>query len=625
MTPRELEQSIRLLLQQPMADAALREQLEKLAADEISFSGFTWLFGPELYRRNRILFRPFLISRFSSYLILPKWKTEAVRWKGDKAKILEAWLAEVDKNDDADLFRKLYEWKLSEIFDWRKRDARAQQIMTDLLARFGTVATPAQRQTVLRKFDLWFSLDEETACRLYERDPRAAGSFILRRLPSGWLGGDKRKIWSRLLALGDQRKDEDFRWRLYRRQVPLTEWTAECLSLCGSLRDAGELCRALEKRHPEGWGLNLAESFYQIVQKRGRDVFPYVIRHLNQVWRGWLGRGSYGKIADYAREQGWWDLWSALIRACSSGKEFNKQVETLLDNQTPPEEITIERLLALAGASREWNWPGLGITTVHQLEESVALALYNRFPDLLRGAYRLHVQANVWGQNYTKLMTHFISVGDEDMIDHLASRIITRFGRWGNSTKLLEDADRLADYYAALKANEAEFSRRAANVLGRIPAFTIWRYGPLIKENRLARLLFERSAASYLADPSSLADLVEAGEIHVMSLAYRALGLEDNRAKEQAARHLPLLLGTLLRPLQRDTRTLAFGALANAANTKESAQLILGRAKDALNLPDFRYPKERLLGLIASILQRWPELRAEAEQPVVFERGSHGL
>ena len=88
-------------------------------------------------------------------LLLPKWKTQAIRWKADKTKILEAWFAEVDKNDDADLFRRLYEWKLSESFDWRKRDARGQQIMSDVRARFQAAATPAQRQTVLRKFDLW--------------------------------------------------------------------------------------------------------------------------------------------------------------------------------------------------------------------------------------------------------------------------------------------------------------------------------------------------------------------------------------------------------------------------------------------------------------------------------------
>lgn len=620
MTPKELEQRIRGLLPQPLADAALREQLEKLAADEISFSGFTWLFGPELYRRNRILFRPLILSRFSTYMVLPKWKTETIRWKGDKARILEAWLGEVDKNDETDLFRRLFEWKLSEAFDWRKSDARAHQIMVELQTRFAAATTSPQRQTVLRKFELWFSLDEDNACRLYERDHRVVGPFILRRLPSSWLGDNKRKLWHRLIALADAKKDDDFRWRLYRRQVPLSDWTNECLGLCNFTRDGAELCRELEMRHPEGWGINLAESFYQIVQKRGRDVFPYVIRHLGQVWRGWFGRGSYGKMADYARDQGWWDLWSALIRACASPKEFSRQVLQLVENRSLPEKDCVERLLALAGASREWNWPGLGLTSVHQLDESVALALYTRFPELVRGPYKLHVQANIWGETYTKLLDHFIAVGDEEMIDHLASRIVTRSGRWGNASKLLTDAEKLADYYLGLKSDESVFSRRAASVLGRVPAYSIWQYNPLIKENRLARLLFERSASSYLTDPKSMADLVEGAEIHVMSLAYRALGLDDPRAREQAALHLPLLLGTLLRPMQRDTRTLAFGALANAASDVESARLILERARDALNLPDTRYPKEQLLGLIARILQRWSELRGVSEQPLVYER-----
>ncbi|HWQ91046.1 MAG TPA: gliding motility protein [Clostridia bacterium] len=620
MTPKDLEQSVRSLLQRPMADAALREQLEKLAADEVSFSGLTWLFGPELYRRNRILFRPFIISRFSTYMVLPKWKTEAIRWKGDKAKILEAWLAEVDKHDDAELFRRLYEWKLSESFDWRKRDARGQRIMADLQARLRSASTPAQRQTVLRKFDLWFQLDQENACSLYERDARATSAYILRRLPGSWLGGDKRKLWKRLIALAEANKDDDFRWRLYRKQVPLVDWAKESLALCDSIRDSNELCRELEKRHPEGINTNLAEGFFQLAQRRGRDVFPYIIRHLNQVWRSWFARGSYGKMADYAREKGWWDLWSALIRTCSSAREFNKHVLDLVEDRILPEKDVAERLLALAGASREWNWPGLGIATVHQLEESVALALYTRFPDLLRGPFKLHVQANLWGQSYTKLLNHFITIGDEEMIDHLASRIVTRSGRWGNAAKLLEDADRLTDYYAALKTNESAFSRRAANVLGKVPAYSIYQYNALIKGNRLARLLFERSASSYLADPHSLADLVEASEIHVMALAYRALGLNDPRAREQSVAHLPLLIGTLLRPMQRDTRTLAFAALANGASTLESARLILDRAKDALNLPDTRYPKERLLGLIAQLLHRWPELRGANEQPVVYER-----
>ena len=623
MTPKELEQSIRSLIAQPLADAELRERLEKLAATESSFPGFTWLFGPELYRRNRVLFRPFILSRFATYMTLPKWKVELIRWKGDKARILEAWLVESDHNDDADLFRRLYEWKLSERYSWRERDKRGKEICADLAQRFRSASTPARRQSVLRKFDLWFELDEDTACSLYTTDPAAAGPFILRRLPTGWLTGDpKRVLWTKLLQLADQRNDQDFRWKLYRRQMPLADWTRDCLALCEKISDPAELIPQLEKRHPEGWGLNLADGFLQLIQKRGRDIFPYITKHLRQVWAGWLGRGSYGKMADYARAQGWWDFWAALIRACSQPREFNREVLALLEETNLPEAQVVERLLMLAGVSREWNWPGFGLASVHQLEEKVALKFYERFPDLLRGPYKLHIQGHLWGQTYPQLLDRFLQAGDEEMIDLLASRIVTRYGRWGNAQKHLADAEKLSDYYAALKLDENAFSRRAANVLNQVPAFSIYLYNQLIRENRLARLLFERSVSLYLADPRSLADLVEASEIHVMALAYRALGLNDERAREQAAHHLPLLLGTLLRPMHRATRILAFGALANAAATEETARLILERAKDALKLPDARYPKERLLALIAQLLHRWPQLRGPTEQPLIYERAA---
>jgi hypothetical protein len=62
--------------------------------------------------------------------------------------------------------------------------------------------------------------------------------------------------------------------------------------------------------------------------------------------------------------------------------------------------------------------------------------------------------------------------------------------------------------------------------------------------------------------------------------------------------------------------------LANAANSLVAARLILERAKDALNLPDVRYPKEQLLALIAKVIHRWPELRGPREQFVVYERAA---
>ena len=72
----------------------------------------------------------------------------------------------------------------------------------------------------------------------------------------------------------------------------------------------------------------------------------------------------------------------------------------LLESRSLPETQVIKRLMALAGASREWNWPGFGLVTIHQLDEAVALGFYERFPDLLRGPFKLHVQPNIRGTNY---------------------------------------------------------------------------------------------------------------------------------------------------------------------------------------------------------------------------------
>jgi hypothetical protein len=230
----------------------------------------------------------------------------------------------------------------------------------------------------------------------------------------------------------------------------------------------------------------------------------------------------------------------------------------------------------------------------------------------------LHVQVRAWGEHYPKLIERLLKAQDEELLDFHASRLLTR-GNWWGEGKAVAEAERLADYYQKLKDEDSAFSLRAAQVLGQVPAYTIYRYNDLIRKNRLARLLFERSASDYLSDPASMQDLVEASEIHVQALAYRVLALDDERARYIAAHNMELLLGTLLRPLHRTTRALAFHALRNAATTHEIAQRILTRAREAMDLPDRRYPKEELVGLIGQVLHKWPELRSDREKPLVYE------
>ena len=623
MEPKALEKSIRRLLGESWPDEALRTKLETLAETEENFSAFTWLWGPVLYQRNRLLFRPFILGRFGRVLRLKKYRWEYVRWKGVVATALAPWLEEVDRRDDLELFRRLYDWKLSALGTGLVRDRREKTIVAELTRRFRAATTRAARAIVLQKFSTWFTLTEAAAVELYRLDSPLAGPFILRHLPISWLENE-RAFWRELLQAAENLHDEKFRWELYRIQVPREIWEGDALALCEGVRDPVELVRRLEQHHPSSWSRNLGGGLEKILERRGRDVVPYVLRHLTSVRHGIFTGGAYRKLLDLARDRGWWDLWAAVIRVCANFKDFNSEIERLVGDQKLDRAEVARRLAALCGVSRELNFGRFGFAGMHQLDQGTALLLLNHFPELLRSPFLTHLQISPGAGSYSKFIDVLIAKGEDELLDHVAARVATRSSNLWMTRKqsFLDEAERLADYYGALKSDETGFARRAAAVLGRIPAFAIYHYAKLIRDNRLARLLFARSASAYLADPRSVRDLVEGAEIHVMALAYRALAQDDERARVQAADNLMLLLGTLLRPLHRGTRTLAFRALANAATNAENAARILAKAREALDLPDEKYPKEALLGLIAAVLARWPELRGPQEAPVVYRRSA---
>lgn len=610
---REVEALVRALLREPLEDKILRERLEELGR-EPAFSSLTWLWGPELYRRNRVLFRPFILSRFSS---LSSGGWGLVPWKGATGRRLDDWISEADRLDDVELFRRLYLWKHPRFLGldsavWRQ----------DLLVRFRMARTPAARAAVLRKLDVWAQLDEEAALELYRIDPRAAAPFVLRHLPA------KRGLWPRLTAAARERGDEGFAGDLYRHLVTERGWIEDVRRLSSEIPDPAAFCEELRRRHPQGstWELNLGEGFLEILERRGRDGLPYVFQHVRDVQRGWRrSTDFFHRLLELARKRQWIDLWAALIRANATHTELNAEVHRLATDVAalPPAE-TVRRLLALAGVGREWSFRSFGISLARQLEDKTALVLYESHPDLLRGPYKLHLQTASWGSApyFPKLTEAAIAAGDDELVDFLASRMLTRT-HWAYATqsvKPVDEAERLADLYAQMKEADPEaFSRRAVAVLAQVPAYSIWRYNLLIAGNRLARLLFERSAESFLAVPDLLEDLLEAPEIHVQALAYRVVGTDDPRAREIAARRLDLLLATLLRPLHRTTRLLAFESLANAARfSPAAAARVLERAREAMDLPDRHYPKEALVGLIGRVLHAWPELRGPRERPVVW-------
>jgi hypothetical protein len=400
-------------------------------------------------------------------------------------------------------------------------------------------------------------------------------------------------------------------------------WQNDIQQLAAEVIDAGRLNDELRKRHPEGWGLKLSDGILALLNQRGRDVMPYVREKLDTIVGGWWA-SSPEPLLRLARERGWWDLWAAVVRSARDPKVFNRVTSELLKDTHLDDATRGERLRALAGVSREWNWPGLGLAQVHSLADDIATRLYRQYPQLVHGPFKPNV-VPTWWNGTPQLLEAAEDAGDDELIDLLASRYATRAryeASWFPKSKvtILPVAEKLAQSFQALRdRDETAFARRAASILTRIPAFSIYQYDLLLRTNDLARLLFVRSFPAYLTVPDAVRDLIEGSDIHVQMLAYRVLSQDDDRARTLAVELLDILLGTLLRPLHRKTRLAAFAALVNAARSDEmAASRVLRRAREALRLPDKKYPKEQLVGLIAQTLHQWPQLRGPRERPVIY-------
>jgi hypothetical protein len=615
---KHLMRVIEELLDHQADDLRLRDHLEGLRRDP-DLPGLTWFWGPELYRRNRVVFREFILAHLSDIERNPFPGWRRVKWSEHNDR-LQPWLDLARRNRDVWLTRRLLRWKFAGE-GWSLDHAAWCR---ELVHEYQSAPGPAAQGVVLDEFDAWFQLDEPTALALYSANP-ASSSFLLRHLPlrfSFW-GAEKRQMWRRLYEAALDKKDSELAFTLYRRQVDLSEWQRDIEKLADEIANPTKLCDELRKRHPEGWALKLGEGVLSLLRRRGRDVMPYVREKLESVVGGWNASPPEPFI-EMGREEEWWDLWAATVRSVGIPKYFNKEMQRLLDDPDIDDPARVERLKALAGVSREWNWAGIGLARVHMLEDDVAAGLYRRYPQLVHGPFKPNV-VPTWWQGTPKLLDAARKAGDAELVDLLASRYATRAGFDGlfyakQQKALLETAEELASSYQDLRDRDAiGFARRAANILTQVPAYAIHNYDRLMRTNSLARLLFVRSFEAYLALPEAVGDLVEASEVHVQMLAYHVLAHDDDRARKLAVEFLDILLGTLLRPLHRKTRLAAFGALANAARgSPDAAARVHRRARQALRLPDTKYPKEQLVGLIGMVMHRRPELCGPRERITVY-------
>lgn len=585
-------------------DLALRTALESLARRYRGvFPETIARWAPAAWRRDRIRFRPVLLANVTTWNTAP--------WAANRG-ILAAWLAEVEHVRDDELFQRLYVANLG--LEKLHGDACFARMRADLLTRWRAAPDRGARAAILERFDLYFTLDEPTAIALWDAEPDLAREFIATRLPSAYSWRTQQAepvLWKKLWEKAESRDPELF-FTLYRSQVPFARWKADVLRLAAEIADARVLNDELIKRHAAHHRDQIGLVWATMLEQRGRDVIPYVTAHLATVAVGGLPvapsfpPGLYSPpgwraVLDLARAKQWLDLWVQLLAIGGPGAT-DAEVRALIDDRVRADAEIRRRLGLLAAAlGTRGRWQSAA------LSDETATALYARFPDLCRGAFRNQVVAH----EPKKLLAAALAAGDPEIIDLIAASYLLRYWKPAESV-----ASSLVAHYEGLP--DADFARRAGAVLGDAPAFGVWNYSALVRLNPLSHLLFERSPAKFLDDPRVMRDLLESPQIHVQALALRMLAKDDDRARIIAGMCVDLLAPTLLRRLHRRTRILAITALENAATTAQNARVIVGKAREALDLPDDRYPKEAVIGLIGRLIHRWPDLRGRDEQPRIY-------
>lgn len=608
---REVHAAVDALLEKNPSGPALRTAVEE-AGKVRSFNHLSYRWAPWLWRKlaedrsQRVALRPFLLSHLDASALTRKGAFRSAWSEGGKP--VQSWLTEADAANDLEIYREVLQWKLHD--SWREHGKQWRAL---LLERVKAAKTPQEKRDALARFDFPAELDEPTALVLYESYGSTARAFILSRLP--WTPA----FWEKLHQLALRKGDEETAWQLYRRQVDTRRWSADVRTLITTVNDGEALVAELEKRHPPRIN-DAGPVFLELAQKRAQAALPYLMRHVQAIFPrwGWLGAQegkSLEALVRLAEQNAWTSLWARLLQSSATKELWNAEVKRLLEADV--KTITVQqKLQLLSGAGGEWNFGGFGLAHVKPLSDAVACLMYERAPALLRGPFRMHLP--LAQERYPKLIARVLADDDEVLADTFASRaaLEAHARLWPDKT-----IDALTAHFEAMSLADGTFIRRATNALTMMPAFAIWNYEFLLAENKLARLLFERSTPLYLNDARLVRELLESPQIHVQALGFRVLATKDPRAVAMAGAQADLLAPTLLRPLHRRTRLMAFQAIEHACTGSQSAaRLLLGKMKDALALPDRRYPKEELVGLMGRVLAKWPSLRGPREVPVVFRR-----
>lgn len=536
-----LRDRIEATLQQDQTRHELLQTLYDLAEDS-EFQSLASVWAPALLVRDGRFFEGFIVRH------LARWGQED---------LIQAMLPYAEASGCISLFETLY-----------RRSATNDTWNDDLLR---LAASPLPDDEVMdairrRTANRWLRINEPAATALYERNAEQFRGFIQRHIQPQWWG--KAESFSGLRKLAEQNKDDDLVWAIFRATTDAKQWTRELRRLLRARPTDDAIVGELKKRHPPALYRFDSSILMDYLEEYGAAVLPYINENLmwiSQKNRQRLLRGIH-RISDPGV------YWSMFFRVADSPL-WNEKLRRLLQSTQTPFELLIGLQMRTPDQPGGWRW------SRWQLEGDVALAMYQRSPEL----FRPFIEEHLFDPD-PALFEAVEQQGDEDFLDFLTHRALQhlnrlawrayppeRWLRWRKPDtaarqELAERSNMVIARFDRLYENgPSDYIRHAAHILSYFRAFDVWSYSRSLETNPAFHYLMTRHHAAWQASSYGMRELLESTNIYVQLLGLHILRDGGADAADRVLENLAALRALLLGRARINTKKTVLAALENAA------------------------------------------------------------
>jgi hypothetical protein len=286
-----------------------------------------------------------------------------------------------------------------------------------------------------------------------------------------------------------------------------------------------------------------------------------------------------GRLLEVAKRLGDETIYRRLFFQHGDSSDWNKMLRELLGRSLPDDELLLE--LQQLTPEDEIGWNGR-IWQRWQIETDVAVALYERQPVAARPFLERFVN-----RVEMKLFEAANAAADEEFLDYLTFQAMREIARlifqayphhtyWGwklgDQDTARQQIDQLGEIalrrFDELYAHSPEtYVRHAANILGRLRAFEVWRVSDQLAHNPIFSHLASRHREAWHCSSFAIRELMESPNIYVQLIGLEILSANGSNpdAAQRVVENKRIFQALLLGRTRRNTKKKVLNCLELAA------------------------------------------------------------